>query len=302
MRGETVYRVYGVHSGREKDTYFGAYRSRRAAEEAIAKLDARSDWVAAYHNKGFVVREAIVETDFEVPPATKPRDKYFLRATLRPNSPGTWSSAVVEVFSRSDPELKLFEYVRNHPSLYQTFEPFRQGDREYALTSRDYTTAEVVELPSGNVIATSEAGFCPVGFYVPDWWDVHDDSKIPGSIYWDKHDESPTGQYGFIWGCFWGDDSSWKVRYLDLSHIQSGVLRCDERFGYVELYTTGYQSVVHVAPPAIPELPSKPPPFIDVSPYGPQVTFAVELGFDLNSGDLNAWQRTNLLRETNGPE
>jgi len=25
------------------------------------------------------------------------------------------------------------------------------------------------------------------------------------------------GAFGFIWGCVWGDDASWKVQYLDLS-------------------------------------------------------------------------------------
>lgn len=41
--------------------------------------------------------------------------------------------------------------------------------------------------------------------------------------------------FGFVAGCFWGDDSSWKVQYLDLSEAESGVIKRDERFGYIEL-------------------------------------------------------------------
>jgi hypothetical protein len=57
-------------------------------------------------------------------------------------------------------------------------------------------------------------------------------------MYWrPEDDEWPTGDFGFVWGCHWGDDRSWKVQYLDLSAIRDGVIRRDERFGYVELAT-----------------------------------------------------------------
>ena len=81
-------------------------------------------------------------------------------------------------------------------------------------------------------------GFCPVGFYVPDWWDLHDGTKLPGSMYWRPADgQWPAGDFGFVWGCVWGDDSSWKVQYLDLSSVADGVIRRDDRFGYLKLAT-----------------------------------------------------------------
>ena len=40
---------------------------------------------------------------------------------------------------------------------------------------------------------------------------------------------------GFVAGCVWGDDSSWKIQYLDLSKADEGILKRDERFGYIEL-------------------------------------------------------------------
>lgn len=41
--------------------------------------------------------------------------------------------------------------------------------------------------------------------------------------------------FGFVAGCIWGDDSSWKIQYLDLSQADSGIVKRDERFGYIAL-------------------------------------------------------------------
>ncbi len=180
--------------------------------------------------------------------------------------------------------------------MLQTFEPFRQGNREFALISRDYTRTAVLDLASGSVVAEEDdepgGSFCPVGFYVPDWWDVNDGSVIPGSEYWDADDEWPTGDFGFVWGCCWGDDSSWKVQYLDLSQVQQGVLRREERFGYLELATIGFTSPCTELD-ADSQLKSDPPRFIDVSKCdgAAQVTFAVEMQFGLESGVPKDWQR-----------
>lgn len=40
---------------------------------------------------------------------------------------------------------------------------------------------------------------------------------------------------GFVSGCVWGDDSSWKVECLDLTRVSEGVLKRDSRLGYFEL-------------------------------------------------------------------
>jgi hypothetical protein len=302
MRGDVVYRVYALHEGREKDYFFGAFRSAAEAEAEIAQLRARvmngRNWAEQYHNRGFVIRPAVVETDFEVPPLPKPRDRYAVKGSPKANRPGTWDSTVVEVFRRADarggPE-KICEYERNY-SLLQTFEPFRQGGREFALISRDYTRTAVLDLDSGRVVAeegdAGGRGFCPVGFYVPDWWDVHDGSAIPGSEYWDADNEWPTGAFGFVWGCVWGDDGSWKVQYLDLSRVQEGVVRREERFGYVELATAGFSSPC-LTLDAGPSRGSDPPPFITVSRHGgvARVTFAVEMRFGLDSGRPEEWQQ-----------
>jgi hypothetical protein len=41
--------------------------------------------------------------------------------------------------------------------------------------------------------------------------------------------------HGFIAGCIWGDDSSWKIQYLDLSQADKGIIKREERFGYISL-------------------------------------------------------------------
>jgi len=41
--------------------------------------------------------------------------------------------------------------------------------------------------------------------------------------------------FGFAAGCIWGDDSSWKVEYLDVTEVENGIVKRDSRFGYIEL-------------------------------------------------------------------
>jgi len=311
MRGDVVFRVYGLHEGREADFCFGAFRSRSEAEAQIAELTARAmygeNWAARYHNRGFVVREHQVSTDFEVPSRPKPRDRYLVRATAKANRPGTWDSTTVEVLRRKGDALeRVGEYVRNYAML-SSFEPFRQGERELALISREYTKTAVLDLASGDVIAEETesnpgGGFCPVGFYVPDWWDVNDGSIIPGSEHWNADKEWPNGDFGFVWGCLWGDDSSWKVQHLDLSRVREGIIARDDRFGYVELATGRYLSPC-VSPPKG-EPPPSPGDFIDLERYRgvTRVRFSVELGFDLASGKADASQLEAIAHEKRARE
>lgn len=168
-------------------------------------------------------------------------------------------------------------YHRNY-SMLKTFEPFRQFKngvwKDYALISVDYTQTSVLDLETGKIIAVESpklvskelaekypddftegdelrgAGFCPVEFYVPDWWDENTEAdKFTGATFKgvtpefnEKMASDYLDEWGFfhgLWGvysgCVWGDDSSWKVQYLDLSRIDEGILIADDRFGYVEI-------------------------------------------------------------------
>lgn len=292
MRGDHVFHVYGVRGTQESDMHFGTYPSRPLAEARRAELAGDEGWATRYQD-GFVIREGVVETDFVVPPRPKPRDGYIVELRAPSESPARPVDVVVSRRDATGATRRVCEYRRDY-GLLHTFEPFRQGDRELALISRSYVATAVLDLATGEVIAEEPVvseGFCPVGFYVPDWWDVHSGQDIPGSPLWTADYEWPTGDFGFVWGCVWGDDSSWKVQYLDLSRVQQGVIRREERFGYVELAVHG-----HEPPWLVPgaKRPSAPPPFIRVSRYEgkPRVSFDVEMAFDLVGGEARDWKRT----------
>ena len=154
-------------------------------------------------------------------------DRFYVETDEIPNGSGIMNSLRVSVFKESltTGRSKIGEYPRNHAGLYDTFFPFEQRGKWYALYSSDYTATRVMELPSCRDVAGEEPtshGFCPVDFHVPF---LHKRVVAAGHA----------GLFGFVAGCIWGDDSSWKIQYLDLSRISEGVLVRDERFGYIAI-------------------------------------------------------------------
>lgn len=119
-------------------------------------------------------------------------------------------------------EIKIGEYNRSYSNLYQTFYPFIQYGKEYALFATGAYSTKVMELPSCKEIATEQkgrwSGFCPVEYYVP-----YDPKR------------GVNGQFGFLVGCGWGDDHTWKIRHLDLSKIHEGIVEQSPRFGYIHM-------------------------------------------------------------------
>ena len=157
--------------------------------------------------------------------------KYFVKTETVETKPGCWSCLKVNIFEQypGKEPLPIGSYVRGYHDLFDTFYPFMQDGKWYALYSDDYTTTRVMELPSCQRIAGEEGnswGFCPTGYYVPQE-DTEDD--------WYEEDPTILGKFGFICGCTWGDDSSWKIQCLDLSKIKEGIFKRDNRFGYLEL-------------------------------------------------------------------
>ncbi|HEY1455688.1 MAG TPA: hypothetical protein VGG31_04265 [Candidatus Dormibacteraeota bacterium] len=175
-----IYEVRGDGSAERPLTY-GARKSREEAESLLAESKLR---VARAGGK--VERWWIEEIDttglFELPSLPAPRQRFTTRVETR-QLPGHWATSHVDVF---EGETFVASYDRNY-SMLQTFEPFRQGERFFALVAPDYTATSVMDLQTGKIVASEEpspTGFCPVGFYVPDWWDVHDGSILPGSTNW----------------------------------------------------------------------------------------------------------------------
>ncbi|HKE58985.1 MAG TPA: hypothetical protein VKB46_19880 [Pyrinomonadaceae bacterium] len=164
------------------------------------------------------------------------------------------------------------EYHRNYSALFNTFVHCSYGGKDYALYSPNYTVTRIMELPSCRDIGGEEprsGGFCPVDFYVPRHIDreytnlegvshryrVNDpeaeylgprtqtfyrrDEKTGQQISVEKPDQAISSllyyPFGFVAGCIWGDDSSWKIEFLDLSEITNGVIKREARFGYIEM-------------------------------------------------------------------
>ena len=189
------------------------------------------------------------------------------------HGPNKWETLKVGVFrSEGESEEQVGEYNRNYSTLFNTFFHCTYGGKDYALYSPDYTVTRIMELPSCRDIGGEEphsAGFCPVDFFVPRFIDreytnaegekhryrVNEpgpehlgsrtqkfyglDGKTGKQISVEKPD-NPIGPlvyypFGFVAGCIWGEDSSMKIRFLDLSEIENGVIKSDARFGYIEM-------------------------------------------------------------------
>lgn len=229
-----IFEVRSISRSEEKTYDWGA---RKSYSEAETLLEHRKKQLHS-RQKDWWIEEIDTTGCFQVPSSTMPRDIYSVREHTVETKGGYGNTLNIEVLNEEHDIIA--KYSRNYGALMRTFEPFRQGDREFALISTDYTATSVMDLATGKIIASEKpdsGGFCPVGFYVPDWWDLHDGAILPGSSGWKVDYENPKGNFGFVWGCIWGDDSSWKIQHLDLSNIQNGKIKRDERFGYVKLAT-----------------------------------------------------------------
>ena len=170
---------------------------------------------------------------------------------------------------------EIGSYIREYPAFAEeTFHPFKLKGKWFALYSGDYTTTRIMSLPDCKDIGGEENdtfGFCPVDFHVPAFrkstsnYIIKDrDTRNDKTVVREKcHFENSNSlkrlldemelphnpkrksshslndweytPFGFVAGCIWGDDSSWKVQYLDLSEADKGIIKRDDRFEYWEL-------------------------------------------------------------------
>lgn len=224
---------------------------------------------------------------FTIPPKSMPRDRWRAEPVSRPDS--RWPQVEVLVHG---PDGQQYSYDRNY-SFLRTFEPFRQlgpdGWHEYALVSRSYTKTAVLDLSNGEIVAEEETtqgghGFCPVEFYVPDWWEPdawgeQDDSIKPGDELWEPYMEARCGNLGFVAGCVWGDDSGWKIQQLDLSKIDQGLITRSSPYGYVELA------------PGVALRDA-----VEVDFETQRISIAVSATFSMKTGELCDWSLEGLNR------
>ena len=176
-------------------------------------------------------------------------------ATVASRDGGGWRTALVSVF---DGDVQIGIYDRNHAGwAEETFEPFQWNDEWFALYAPDYTSTRVMTLPDCRDLGgepRSSGGFCPVEFFVPRYRQVLTRNLATAKCYesWsftnsssdlDKVAEGYEATFGpwitiptgFIAGCIWGDDNSWKLQCVDLALAAKGEIVRSARFGHVQL-------------------------------------------------------------------
>lgn len=177
------------------------------------------------------------------------------------NGKGFWNYNRIEVLRDS---VQIGSYIRNYSSYgIRTFHPFSFKGEWYALYSEKYTATRVAKLTDkfedwcGEIANSS--GFCPTEYFIPikmsemvSYQDPQgQEKKYESSIYFDQEykdeeefwkevNDRPNGitswlPWGIMSGCVWGDDSSWKIKYIDLSQIDQKILKITEKFGYCEM-------------------------------------------------------------------
>ncbi len=171
------------------------------------------------HKKSYTCKECGAENTIE-------NNSDFYKCYKCETRKPTWDCLIVSVMQRNEDgtEEKVGEYERTYSAMYNTFYPFTQNGKDYALISHTYTGTCVISLPDCKHVCGEcewkNAGFCPTGFYVPEL---------------DDDNDSMNGQLGFVCGCVWGDDGSWKIQAIDLSKISEGKMSNQALFGYCEL-------------------------------------------------------------------
>ena len=187
---------------------------------------------------------------------------FILTAKNIPNEPGAWDSTKVSIWRD---ENLIGEYIRNYSSYApMTFYPFEMNGEWYALYSANYTTTRVMKLREDSIEdwcgeEPQAHGFCPVEYYIPrynksahsftikdelcnvDTYEMDTEYTSPEAFVaaWDEPEfvETKFCDFAFMCGCVWGDDSSWKLRYIELAGVPNKELLITEKFGYWELPT-----------------------------------------------------------------
>ena len=180
---------------------------------------------------------------------------FIIECTNIENKPGTWNSSKISIVRDGN---LIGEYIRNYSNYAKdTFFPFSIGEDWYALYSAEYTATRVMRLYEDRIEdwcgeESSAYGFCPVEMCVPkynkfsvgddrEYYTVDTEYKTCAEFIAEQEDknfvEVKYCDFGFLCGCVWGDDTSWKLLYIDLSKVPNKELVISDKFGYWELPT-----------------------------------------------------------------
>jgi len=183
--------------------------------------------------------------------AGAPARPFWTRQETVESPPSQWKTAIIHIL---EGDTEIGSYRRNIAGYgEQTFEPFELNGRWYALYSSDYTATRVMSLPDCRDLGGEEPasdGFCPVELFVPryrSYFYTHSSGEVSETWYFESEGEpkqqEEKGKWGawkclevgFVAGCVWGDDSSWKLEVVDLSMADKGIIRRNARFGHFEI-------------------------------------------------------------------
>ncbi len=191
-------------------------------------------------------------TDFVGERISKAGGEFFVQVEGIETRKECWNTRRIHIFDRGQNEIGSFE--RNYPNFgVETFEPFMSGGRWYALYSPHYEKTAVMTLPECELWCEVEGDhFCPTEHFVPRYY-VHEfesNDKTHAFVVTEEDGSDEDAKFteyhpfGFVSGCVWGDDSSWKIQYLDLSEIGEKRIEKLAKFGYVEISGTLREAVV----------------------------------------------------------
>jgi hypothetical protein len=182
-----------------------------------------------------------------------PRAPYVLYHEKVNSGRGSWDIFNCEVrrVAGDGAEVRVGTFQYSYSSgIDKIFCPFQASDdRWYCLYATSYTTLSLACLEGDKIdrLDSLNDGFCPVECAIPfelkyenQYIDdpkhrtSYDHSFDPVELmkeYEDGTEESGHlrhTNFGFYAGCVWGDDSSWKMRFLDLREVPQGKLIHDE--------------------------------------------------------------------------
>ena len=197
------------------------------------------------------------------------------------NQPGTWNSTKIGIFKDNE---QVGSFDRNYYSFGEsTFAPFKRGNDWYALYSPDYQSIRVMKLPECTPIeiVDEKSGFCPVEIYIPEFQWRLDKGVPPEELhkypevnreriskdyeekeynpelfnkdmdgyhkFYDVQKEILYEDFAFVSGCFWGDDSSWKIELYDISKANLGIIKKVPEWGYYELPGLSLKECIHLS-------------------------------------------------------
>jgi hypothetical protein len=175
-----------------------------------------------------------------------PNTPFSIRYSKNEPKPGCWSTVNVRVF-RDWTEIGSYE--RGYDSfIAETFCPFKSNGKWYALYSAEYTCTRVALLEDKFEDWCGEKpsswGFCPIELWVPQYYEYQCESNqksYKDFIFNDYEDTNESfmkeaagspilfAPFGFISGCVWGDDSCWKLRFVDLRYLEDKRIVVNEK-------------------------------------------------------------------------